>query len=154
MQVSFYKIDNGRLCGWRATRSKGKRFEGTTMASGRNLPHDLAQFVVESALGVQHGFWNLLANGASFKSVPGRRRTKPGQQLVGAHRDALNEVEGIVNSHVSAWQAGAPTPVGKALDEMIARWRALLDGEEIILEWATIRLPRKEKRSHGPSRPR
>ena len=36
------------------------------MASGRgDLPHDLAQFVVESTLELHHGFWGLLANGAS-----------------------------------------------------------------------------------------
>src|SRR5215468_11180684 len=78
MQVVFYKVDNGRLCAWVATPPKGKRFQGTTMASGRDLPHDLAQCVVEATLGLQHGFWGLLANGATFKSVVGRRRTQPG----------------------------------------------------------------------------
>jgi len=78
MQVVFYKVDNGRLCAWVATPPKRKRFQGTTMASGRDLPHDLAQFVVEATLGLQHGFWGLLANGATFKSVVGRRRTQPG----------------------------------------------------------------------------
>jgi hypothetical protein len=55
----------------------------------RGLPHDLAQFVVEGILGLQHGFWGLLANGATFKSVPGRRRTKPGQQVIRGYREAL-----------------------------------------------------------------
>ena len=45
MQVMFYKVDNGRLCGWDAIPPKRKRFQGTMMASGRDLPHDLAQFV-------------------------------------------------------------------------------------------------------------
>ena len=43
MQVAFYKVDDGRLCAWVATPPKRKRFQGTTMASGRDLPHDLAQ---------------------------------------------------------------------------------------------------------------
>src|SRR5262249_58025117 len=88
MRVTFYKVDEGRLCSWTATTPKGKPFQGTTMASGSNLPHNLAQFVVEATLGFEQGFWGLLANGATFESVVGRRRTKPGRQLVRAHHDA------------------------------------------------------------------
>jgi hypothetical protein len=139
--VSFYKVDDGRLCAWRATLPRRKPFLGSTMASGRDLPHDLAQFVVESALGLRHGFWSLLASGATFESVPGRRRTKPGQRLVADYKDALNVVEGIVNAHLAAWRAGEPTPVGEALDRMYARWQALAPGEELHVEWTTDRLP-------------
>jgi hypothetical protein len=48
-------------------------------AGHTDLPHDLAQFVVEAALGLEAGFWNLVANRATFKSV-GRRQTVPGRQ--------------------------------------------------------------------------
>ena len=48
MEVVFYNEDDGRLCGWRAAPPKRRRFQVTTMASGRDLPHDLAQFVVEA----------------------------------------------------------------------------------------------------------
>jgi hypothetical protein len=102
MQVVFYKVDNGRLGVWMAAPPKRKRFQGTTMASGRDLPHDLAQCVVEATLGLQHGFWGLLANGATFKSVVGRCRTQPGQQLIRVHREALNTTEHLVNAHVAA----------------------------------------------------
>jgi hypothetical protein len=81
MEVVFYKEDDGRLCGWRAAPPKRRRFQGSTMASGRDLPHDLAQFVVEATLGLEHGFWGLLAKGATFKSVPGRRRTQRANSL-------------------------------------------------------------------------
>src|SRR5438094_9458389 len=125
MRVDFYKLDGGRLCGWVATPPKRRSFQGTTMAAGRDIPHDLGQFVVESALGLHEGFWGLLANGATFKSVPGRPLTKPGREVVRAHFEALNVVEGIVNRHVDAWRSGAATPVGAALDDMYARWREL-----------------------------
>jgi hypothetical protein len=154
MQIAFYKVDNGRLCAWAAAFPKHKRFQGTTMASGRDLPHDLAQFVVEATLGLQHGFWGLLANGATFKSV-GRRRTKPGQQLISAHRETLNAIEHDVNAHVAAWRRGAPTPAGPALDTMLARWQTLPVGEELCLDWPTQRLPRVTKgvrRCPGTSR--
>ena len=71
MQVAFYKVDNGRLCAWAAAPPKRKRFQGTTMASGRDLPHDLAQFVVEATLCLQHGFWGLLANGRPSRASSG-----------------------------------------------------------------------------------
>lgn len=140
MQVAFYKVDNGRLCAWMASPSKRKRFQGTTMASGRDLPHDLAQFVVEATLSLQHGFWGLLASGATFKSVPGRRRTQPGQQLIQAHGAALNATEHLVNAHVAKWRAGASTPIGPALDAMLVRWRALPVGEELRVDWRAPRL--------------
>jgi len=135
MQVGFYKTDGGRLCGWMAAPPKRKPFQGTTMASGRDLPHDLAQFVVEKALGLDFGFWGLLAKGATFKSVPGRRRTEPGRKVIRAHAERLDTVEGLVNAHVNAWRAGALTPVRAALDAMLARWRALPADEVLPLEW-------------------
>ena len=141
MHVEFYKAGEGRLCGWVATPPRRRPFQGTTMAAGRDLPHDLAQFVVERELDLREGFWGLLANGATFKSVPGRWLTKPGQQLVREHVDALNAVEGIVHVHVAAWRNGTPTPVGPALDAMYARWRSLAEGERLRVEWPVHRLP-------------
>ncbi|HEU0106234.1 MAG TPA: hypothetical protein VFT38_08695 [Vicinamibacteria bacterium] len=96
-----------------------------------------AQFVVESTLGVARGFWGLLAKGATFKSVRGRRRTRPGQELIRAHRDDLDGVERLVNAHVTAWRTGAVTPAAPALESMLARWRALRGGEELCLVWLT-----------------
>jgi hypothetical protein len=136
MKVIFSKSDDGRLCSWRAELPKHRQLQGSTMAARAariDLPHDLAQFVVEVTLGLEEGFWNLVANGATFKSI-GRRRTKPGRQLIAAHREALNEVEKVVNAHVAAWRDGEPTPVGPALDVMLARWRALFVGEELVVE--------------------
>jgi hypothetical protein len=157
MHVTFYKVDEGRLCSWIATTPKGKPFQGTTMASGSNLPHDLAQFVVEATLGFQRGFWGLLANGATFESVAGRRRTKPGRQLIRAHHDALIETEHLVNGHVSAWRAGRSTPAGPALDAMLVRWRVLPVDGALHLEWRTRHLPRvkhDDRRGRLASRPR
>lgn len=37
MEVVFYKEDDGRLCGWRATPPRRRRFQGTIMASGRDV---------------------------------------------------------------------------------------------------------------------
>src|SRR2546423_14717796 len=116
MRVEFYKGAEGRLCGWIATPPHRRAFQGSTMAAGRNCPHDLTQFVIERALDIRDGFWGLLAHGATFDSVPGRRVTRPGRALVRAHWAALNAVEGVVNAHYLAWQRGDATPVGPTLD--------------------------------------
>src|SRR5262249_47607941 len=139
MQIAFSKVDDGRLCAWTAAPPKRKRFRGTTMASGRDLPHDLAQLVVETTLGLRHGFWGLLANGATFESVVGRRRTQPGRQIIRDHREALHATEQLVNAHVAAWRTGAPTPAAPELDSMHARWKALRVGEELRVDWPTRR---------------
>jgi hypothetical protein len=140
MQVEFYKAGEGRLCGWVAAPPKRRAFQGSTMAAGRDLPHDLSQFVIERELGIRHGFWGLLAHGAWFASVPGRRPTQPGRALVRAHQAALAAAEGVVNTHFFAWRRGEATPVGPALEEMLARWRRLADGERLVLRWPVRRL--------------
>jgi hypothetical protein len=119
------------------------------MAAGSahtGLPYDLAQLVVEAGLGLEHGFWNLVANGATFKSV-GRRPTKAGRQRIATYRAELNQVEWTVNTQVEAWRDGRPTPVGRELEAMLARWRALPPGEELVVDWATRRLPRPSSRA-------
>jgi hypothetical protein len=142
MRVEFYKGGEGRLCGWVAAPPKRRAFQGSTMAAGRDVPHDLSQFVIERALDVRDGFWGLLAHGGSFASVPGRRPTQPGRALVRAHHAALMAVEGVVNGHYLAWKRGQATPLAPALDAMLARWRALPVGERLVLEWRVRPLPR------------
>ena len=82
MKVMLSKSDDGCLCSWRAELPKHRRFQGSTMAARAghiDLPHDLAQFVVEATLGLEEGFWNLVANGATLA----RWRALPvGEELV------------------------------------------------------------------------
>jgi len=145
MRVEFIKMDGGRLCGWIAAPPKRRPFTGTTMAAGRDLPHDLSQFVIERALDIRDGFWGLLAHDGWFASVPGRRPTEPGRAVVRRHRDALMKVEGIVNGHYSAWQRGQATPISPELDAMLGAWRILPDGGHLELEWPVRPLPAPRK---------
>ena len=150
MRVEFYKSGDGRLCGWVAAPPHRRAFQGSTMAAGRDLPHDLVQFTIERALDIRAGFWGLLAHGASFSSVPGRRPTRPGRELARTHHASLMAVEGVVNGHYQAWRRGDPTPVGAALDVMYARWLALAEGERLVLEWPVSRLPETAPRTARP----
>jgi hypothetical protein len=141
MRVEFYRGAEGRLCGWSATPPHRRSFQGTTMAAGRDLPHDLMQFTVERALDIRDGFWGLLAHGASFESVPGRRPTQEGRALARAHQGALMRVEGIVNGHALAWRRVEETPLRGVLDVMYARWLAIGEGDRLVLEWPVHPLP-------------
>ncbi len=154
MRVEFYKGAEGRLCGWIATPPHRRPFQGSTMAAGLDLPHDLTHFTIERALGIRDGFWGLLAHGAWFASVPGRKPTVPGRALVRAHHAALMEVEGVVNGHYLAWQRGGSTPLRDTLDAMYARWLALADGQRLAVEWPVQPLPEpvSRRRQHCAGR--
>jgi hypothetical protein len=104
------------------------------MAAGADIPHDLATFVIEAALGIRHGFCGCINDGATFRSLD-RRRTEPGKAVIRQHRATLDEAETRVNQIFSAWRAGAGTPHNARLDETLVRWRALGEHEELSLRW-------------------
>lgn len=132
--MSFRKVDGGRLCRWDAVRAKRTRVPGPTMAAGRHLPHDLSTFVVEAELGLAHGFWGCVAQGATFRSLP-RRRTEQGRRVIRDHVADLGEAEVRVNAEVQAWLRGRRPPSAHALDAMLVRWRALPPDEALVLRW-------------------
>jgi hypothetical protein len=136
VQVTFQKVDDGRLCRWDAVRRKRARVPGPTMAAGRTLPHDLSTFVVEAEMGLAFGFWGCVAAGATFRSLP-RRRTEEGRRVIRAHRSELDDAEARVGAEVRAWVAGERPPSAAALDAMLARWRALPADGRLVLEWPT-----------------
>jgi hypothetical protein len=133
--VTFYKLVERRLSTWDAVRGKRTRVAGPTMALGRgDLPHDLVQFIVEAALGIEHGFWGCVAQGASFRSLR-RKRTKPGRAVIAVHRTELDVAEHLVAEHFARWKAGAPTPAAEPLASIGRAWRALGDGGTLTLRW-------------------
>jgi hypothetical protein len=135
VRVEFFKpSEKHALCGWVATRRKRTVVPGPTMAAGKDLPHDLAQYVIEAATGYERGFWGLLAAGATFRST-GRRPTTPGRALIAANRQALVDSEMLAGAHMAAWRRGDVTPVTAALDDALAQWRGLTVGERLVLEW-------------------
>ena len=80
------------------------------MAAGGDLPHDLATYVIEAALGLEHGFWGCVADGATFKTL-GRKRTPQGRAVIGRHAAELDAAEIEVNAVYFAWRRGESTPV-------------------------------------------
>jgi hypothetical protein len=123
------------------------------MASGGDLPHDLYTFVIENALGLEHGFWGCVAAGATFKTL-GRKRTVQGKAVIARHLDDLDNAERRVNDIYFAWRAGTATELDGELDTMLDRWRALPDGGDIVVEWPIERPTRRgaHHRSRGIER--
>jgi hypothetical protein len=72
------------------------RVRGNGQRCGPELPHDLAHFVVERALGITDGFWGSVASGAVFTSmshVSGRRRPHAAETSKAIKRDQRTAVQ-------------------------------------------------------------
>ena len=141
MEIVFRKSDDGRVVGWSAVRRDRSKVVGSTMAAGKDLPHDLATFVLEDAMGLEDGFWGCVAAGGTFRSL-GRKRTAPGAALIRANRTGLDAAERRVNEAYAAWRAGAPGPLSDALDAMLDRWREVPRGGTLDVAWTAGRAPR------------
>jgi hypothetical protein len=116
------------------------------MAAGGDVPHDLATFVIEEALGLQHGFWGCVADGATFRSL-GRKPTPQGRAVVGRHRGEIEQAEARVNDVYFAWRGGTPTIVDDALDQVLEEWRRLPEHGELVRAWPSRPSPRRPQRS-------
>ena len=129
--------------GWRSAR-RGSRVPGPTMAAGADVPHDVATFVIEEALGLQHGFWGCVAEGATFRSLR-RKRTEPGRAVIRRHLADLDQAEAQVNAMFFAWRQGVATPVSDPLDQALRAWREVPEGGELVRTWSPP-APRRHRR--------
>jgi hypothetical protein len=105
------------------------------MAAGGDVPHDLATFVIEQALGIAHGFWGCVADGATFRSLD-RRRTPHGTQVISRHLADLDDAERRVNDVYFAWRRGEQTQADAALRLALLEWQALPEGGEMLRRWS------------------
>ena len=140
MRVEFWKsTEKGRVaCGWDAHLGKRRHVPGAYMAAGKSIPHDLLQYVVEASARYEHGFWGLIAEGATFKST-GRPRTKPGRAIIAAHRQDLVTGEALVGIATQAWIAGEASTTTEAIDAALEQWRSLQPGERLVFTWPNPR---------------
>jgi hypothetical protein len=135
--------------------------------AGRELPHDLAHFVVEDGLGLDAGLWGVLAAGGMFghaKVIAGRlppHAAERAQAVVDAAGDRLSQAEMLTRFVCELALAGADRDVRRlkaaagprwwrettpeqlsdtchALHEAGVRWRDLRAGEALKVLW---RLP-------------
>jgi hypothetical protein len=134
MRVAFHKGNGPRSCTWEATLGKRRRVPGTVMGVGNDIPHDLAQYVIEAATRYEYGFWGCVADGATFKST-GRKRTHPGRAVIAEHRAEILASEHLANAHLYLWKSGEKTNVTRALDHALRQWRGLGRTRQLVYEW-------------------
>jgi hypothetical protein len=136
VRVEFFKAEShGRpQAAWEATRGKRTRVPGTVMAASKGIPHDLAQYVIEAATGYKNGFWDLVSQGATFRST-GRRRTKPGREVIAKHRAELAGAEKLAGTLLAHWRAGDVSTVSQALSRALHQWSELSAGERLVYTW-------------------
>jgi len=136
MRVTFerYEEKGRRACRWTAVTGSPRIPRWSHMGVGDDIPHDLAQYVVEAATGTTTGFWGTQARGATFKRT-GRKVTKAGRKPIVEHRGDIEHAEHLAHVHWAAWKAGEQTPVTAALDAAFRRWCALRPGESMVFEW-------------------
>ncbi|GAY10265.1 hypothetical protein [Pseudonocardia sp. N23] len=103
MDVRFTKLPRGRRTYSVVHRADGVRWSVDGGVAGPGLPHDLVHFVVERAIGEEHGFWGSVAAGVVFGSMShlDGRRPPHGRErstlLLRERRGGLQAAELLVN---------------------------------------------------------
>ncbi|MEU2442895.1 hypothetical protein ACH4UX_06935 [Streptomyces althioticus] len=152
MEMSFRKLpDNQHEILVR--RDKGPDVRLPAQPAGPSMPHDLVHAVVETALGIDDGFWGATARGATFQGFelvsPGRHR-RSGMKVLRRGGDAVMDAELRVAWAYRAW-SGLPTEgrgvgsapldaqalarTGPRLDAAAKRWAAVPVGGELVWRW-------------------
>ena len=155
MTVVFHRMaERPSFSWWEAEPAGRRRFSGGHMPIGRGvIPHDLVHLATEAELGLEFGFWGLLARGATFRRGTDRRRTRPGLALITTHRAELDRAELLGNAHHHAWRTGLPTELGTTFDRLAALWGTVPPGGGLTVGWPGLdvgRTPRPSGRRSPP----
>jgi hypothetical protein len=96
MRVVFPRLADDAEAQAVVQRDDGVIYQVRGYRCGPELPHDLAHFVVERALGLTDGFWGSVASGAVFTSmshVSGKRRPHAAETSKTIKRDQRGSIQ-------------------------------------------------------------
>jgi hypothetical protein len=138
MRVTFTKLPSGGIA-WDAIRSDHTKVSLRVDARQRGLPHDLVHYVVEGALGMQHGFWGCIAAGGSLRITTASHRKghgpRSGRGVLRMYASELGAAEDAIGRAVAARERREKTPTTHALDVMQREWNRVPLGGSLVLNW-------------------
>ena len=127
MKLHVKRLDRDGRYETLVVRGDGVRFHVQGVAHAFAIPHDLAHYLVEKALKIEHGFWGLIARGAVFPTMrylDGRRKPKAAErsaQLMKTHARDLVEAEVIVRIINDTFEQGyRDVPLANAIARRVA----------------------------------
>lgn len=146
VDITIVKVESGPHRAV-ASRTEAEAVQFAIYDYGPKLPHDLVHYVVEDELGLEFGFWGLVAAGAKLQSVQAygardpRRVPPPNDPLVGAHIADLLAAEGFVAAF-SALPGTGPDPQLDAdrIERIRARITGLNEQWQATGSWASPRI--------------
>jgi hypothetical protein len=152
MKLSVKRLDAQGRYESTVVRDDGVRFSIRGPDCNFALPHDLAHYVVEKALGLEGGFWARVAAGGVFPSMSyldGRRKPKAVERskaVLKANPDEFTDAEVLVRIFSETIREGhdAPTPIlfARLKDRRLARGRpqvAVAQTAEIFARYKDLR---------------
>jgi hypothetical protein len=153
VEVTFTKRDGGDHEIVATGRRSGPDVRHPRSETPSPMPHDLAHLAVESALGIDDGFWAAIDAGVTFGGfvpVERRRHATGGRKVLRKQGDAVMAAERIVSWSYRVWcgrsldravVGDAPIDEARlqvalrALDEAGAAWAALEEGQALSRSW-------------------
>jgi hypothetical protein len=126
LEITFTRT-GPRACATTVRRDRAS-FELHGFGRTAELPHDLAHYEVERALGLRHGFWGCVAAGATFQSmtlVQGRRQpawAERSRELLRRHRGELTEAEALVGLMLKILHQGIGDDGDAIRRRLAGRW--------------------------------
>lgn len=102
MKIAINRVDRDGRYVTSILRADGVMFSMQGVGHNFAIPHDVAHYVVEKALGFDRGFWGSVAAGAIFPSMTyleGRRKPKAAEQsrtVLKTNASELGEAEVLV----------------------------------------------------------
>jgi hypothetical protein len=130
MKVIIKRLDSDGRYETLIRRDDGVSFHIKGVAHRFAIPHDLAHFLVEQALGLRQGFWGSIADGAVFPSMThleGRRKPKAAERsgtVLKANARALTEAEVLVRIFNDAIEQGHTQTSPMLCGHLKERWAA------------------------------
>jgi hypothetical protein len=134
MMLEVKRLDSDGRYETIIARDDGVSFHIQGVAHTFAIPHDLAHYLIEKSLGIEHGFWGLIARGAVFPTMTyldGRRKPKATErsaQLMKRHARDLVEAEIVVRILNDAFEEGygqTPSVIEHRLNERLPNWRRI-----------------------------